>query len=172
MTPAQTKNHTTRWEIISGRNTLLYKFLHEPRESPVPQDFAVLIAVADAVILALWGLWSLLSYVGVQLSEVWQAVSTSWPLQFLGTLVLVAISIWLYRWKVVHRASYGAAEFVFAFVVGFGSVGAVAAQGMAALLGVVSSAYLMVRGIDNFMEGRKALAQMRTAALGPSPGKA
>lgn len=81
------------------------------------------------------------------LSEFWA--------NLIGLLIVISIGMGLYFIREKQRIFYGWLEIVFALISGWYGVSKMATAGFAEAISVVAAIYLMVRGIDNIMEGRK-----------------
>jgi hypothetical protein len=99
----------------------------------------------------------------------WAAIKAffaRWSGQLLGTAGVLAIGFVLFQLRCRQRAIYGSLEICFATIVCWIAVGQVESQGLAAWIGVMSAAYLVVRGYDNLFEGLKVVKQIQKA---PNP---
>jgi hypothetical protein len=115
----------------------------------------VLIVISTSVIGGVFYLArSLFGSLARQWSGLWTFLSSSWVIGF-GTVALVAAGSLLYILRTRRRTLYGIFEFSFAVVVTWISVGKWLQGAEAAAIGVIQAAYLIVRGLDNIMEGRK-----------------
>jgi hypothetical protein len=94
-------------------------------------------------------LWALVS---PHASSLWSV----WWFNVLGTLVVLMIGVGLFLFRKHYRIFYGLCEVGFAISVGWISLArAHRVQDATSWIAVVAAAYLVVRGLDNYEEGRK-----------------
>jgi hypothetical protein len=122
---------------------------------------AVLFAIAAAIGLAFGVLFALAALVralfGVDYGPILEFFGR-WSGQALGTLMLIGVGSGLYMMRCYLRALYGLLEIGFASVASWLAVGQIETQTIGAWIGVFTAAYLIVRGLDNLMEGLKVAA--------------
>ncbi len=79
-----------------------------------------------------------------------------WWLTLIGTIVVLLIGFGLFFFKKYYQKVYGLAEIGFALAVGWASVMKVQlTNDVASWASVIASAYLVVRGLSNYDEGKR-----------------
>jgi hypothetical protein len=116
---------------------------------------SALLAALATIVLVQVILWSISN---VRLHIRWESVlvffQSGWG-TMLATAIVVIAGCSLYILRATRRATYGIMEFCFAVAVCWVSVRKLNLEDFGAWAVVLSSAYLIVRGLDNFMEGMK-----------------
>lgn len=83
-----------------------------------------------------------------------------WWFRAVGTLTVLLIGWGLFRFKKHYQTVYGMAEIGFALTGGWASLGRVQiAQDISSWIAVIASAYLVVRGLTNYEEGKNKLEE-------------
>ena len=118
--------------------------------------FALLTALATILVVQVI-LWAISHHL---LHIKWESVlaffQSGWG-TLLGTAIIVIAGSMLYILRATRRAIYGILEFCFAVAVCWFSVRNLNLKDFGAWAAILSSAYLVVRGLDNFMEGMKEM---------------
>ena len=103
--------------------------------------------------------WGVLQLLKLAVLAVWPKVSGFlhiWWLTLIGTTLILMIGFGLFFFKKRNQRLYGLAEIGFALAVGWASIrGVRSTSEIASWLAVLAAAYLIVRGLDNYEEGRK-----------------
>jgi hypothetical protein len=85
-----------------------------------------------------------------------RSVLVIWRLSLIGTIVVLLIGLGLFLFKKHYQKIYGLAEIGFALAVGWTSITrAQSSSGVGSWTAVLAAAYLVVRGLSNYDEGRK-----------------
>jgi hypothetical protein len=87
------------------------------------------------------------NYVNTLISQFW--------INLAGVIVILIVGILLYVLRQRQRIWYGVLEISFASAYGWYAINKVETTGYVELLSIIAAVYLVVRGVDNFMEGRK-----------------
>ena len=124
-------------------------------EPPEPPEW--MLWVKAAVYIAIWVVFLQVAKRGVL--AIWPRVSGFlhvWWVTLIGTALLLFIGIGLFFFKKLSQRLYGLAEVGFALAVGWASVvRARSTSDAASWLAVLASAYLIVRGLSNYQEGKE-----------------
>lgn len=90
---------------------------------------------------------------------VWPALNRFlhvWWLTLIGTVVISLIGFGLFLFRKYYQKFYGLAEIGFALAVGWTSIARAQTRGDAASwIAVLAAAYLIVRGLTNYEEGKR-----------------
>lgn len=112
-------------------------------------DLALAISFWGAVLLA-WPLFIILLWPHIQ-----QAAIESLWLRVVIAIVLVLIASLLYLLRRFRRTTYGIAEMIIGFSTCIPALGNSESGGLTVGIALSGAVYVMVRGIDNFVEGKK-----------------
>jgi hypothetical protein len=78
-----------------------------------------------------------------------------WWLPLIGTFLIVVTGFGLFIFRKYYQKWYGLAEIVFASAIGWSSVIRIRSTDIASWTAVLAAAYLVVRGLTNYDEGKK-----------------
>jgi len=105
--------------------------------------YAVVLQLLKLAVLAVWPKVSFLLH--------------AWWATFIGTVLVLLVGVGLFVFKKHYQRFYGLAEIGFALVVTWASlVRAKSANDAASWIAVLAAAYLIVRGLNNYQEGKNA----------------
>lgn len=113
--------------------------------------------------LITFGLWFAIAHI-----EKWGNVLANFlahPLpRFVSLLFIIIVAFGLCWFKRLHQQAYGFVEFCFALAIAWNSLTQIPKEQSIGFLALLGSAYLLVRGLINFFEGRDKRRKSATPA--------